>query len=117
MIASAASASMHAAEFCRRELLAMRRMKDGNRQSAPDTLLTAIVAAAKGESNNADVEQLSHFPWFAFVVQFVAARLCDDMDAVRCSNALALAVPVGVRSPRLGGLIRRLSKRNQLPDV
>jgi hypothetical protein len=117
MIESAASALMHAVEYNRRELLAMRRMKESANQIVDDALLSATVAAAKRE-DNADAEQLSHFPWFAFVVQFVATRLCDgDMRAVRCSNALLLAMPAFVRSPTLGGLIRRLSNRVRLPDV
>jgi hypothetical protein len=119
---------MHAVEFHRRELLAMRLILDKTPPGAhaedaeselPQDLFVAIVAAAS-EAHHVVPEHLQRMPWFAIVVRFLAKRLGDGDDAdhvseLLCSNALLVAMPAGVRARTFGQLIDNLALRIRPP--
>jgi hypothetical protein len=91
---------MHAVEFHRRELLAMRLILDKTPPGAhaedaeselPQDLFVAIVAAAS-EAHHVVPEHLQRMPWFAIVVRFLTKRLGDGDDRLLlCNNALLAA--------------------------
>jgi hypothetical protein len=120
---SAASATKHAVEFDRRELLAMRLMLDsqqggvaahGEDEDGAEQLLAAIVAAAN-DPQHAIPEHLQQFPWFSIVVRFVSTRRDGDVLQARCTNALLTAMPAGVRARTFGHLVLNLALRIRVP--
>jgi hypothetical protein len=85
-MSAAASATIHAVEFNRRELLVMRLMLDSQRDDSAaaahtddaDELRATIVAAAS-DPQHAIPEHLQQLPWFGIAVRFVATRLDGDL--------------------------------------
>jgi hypothetical protein len=112
---------MHAVEFHRRELLAMRLILDKTPPDAhagaefPPDLFVAIVAAAS-DAHHVVPEHLQRMPWFAIVVRFLTKRLGDaDHRLLLCNNALLAALPAGVRARTFGQLIDNLALRIRPP--
>jgi hypothetical protein len=124
MSIEAASATKHAVEFNRRELLAMRLMLDSRRRDhdaaangdddASEQLLAAIVAAANDPQHSIP-EHLQQFPWFPIVVRFVSTRRDGDVLQERCTNALLTAMPASVRARTFGQLVLNLALRIRVP--
>jgi hypothetical protein len=114
---SAASYSAHAIDYHLRELYAMKKWIDASAIEIDcDALLAGLLAAVRNESIDEALSGLTRFPWFAFLVQFLATRIDVDSDVVSVrrlatTSALRDALPPSVRAKEFGVVVDRLVTR------